>query len=119
MHGAGGPNLYASGNRRTNYTAVLSCKAYPCTKTLYYSYATPGGGTNSRSSTITFASEAERNASLPAFRAEAQREFDFEQALLRIKLEAEETRQHMLDMLWRWESMGWVGWAGVGRVGHA
>jgi hypothetical protein len=55
---------------------------------------------------VVFANVTERNASLPTYLALAQREAALEQHLQWLKLNASETKDHVLDSLWRWEAMG-------------
>lgn len=55
---------------------------------------------------LVFASAAERDAWLPAFKLQAEQEAAVEEVLQWVKLNSSATKDHVLDSLWRWEAMG-------------
>ena len=78
---------------RMNYQSLVDCKPpYPCVRNFY----PPINGK------VTIASEAEKNATLPEYRRMGQNEYHIDNLLMKYKLDADATREHMLDSLWRW-----------------
>ena len=80
---------------RRDYDTALNgnCAAYPCT--LSVSELWPGGK-------VTWASVADRNASLPQFWTMGKNELALDDLLRTVKLDAAITKDHVLDSLWRW-----------------
>ncbi|PSC76808.1 PA14 domain-containing [Micractinium conductrix] len=84
---------------RANYATARTgaCPSYPCTLAMF----DPQPGLS-----VTWASQAERNASWPAFEAAAKRELHVDNVITRMKLESAAVQEQVLDALWRWDQMG-------------
>lgn len=75
---AGGPDIQLQApyySIRMSYTMILSCSSYPCSRTNLY---------NTNSSSMTFNSEAERNATLDALLPLAIAEYNLDDQTLQV-----------------------------------
>ena len=94
---AGGPDWSLRAPQygaRANYATARTgaCPSYPCTLAMF----DPQPGLS-----VTWASQAERNASWPAFEAAAKRELHVDNVITRMKLESAAVQEQVLDALWR------------------